>query len=92
MAKYSIIVQEKLLLFLLPSFRMIFVVRLLKGGISVDLLREINDMRRSLHDLLSKRENICEQEIILHSQKLDKLIAQYYLQIKRDTNFQQSTH
>jgi hypothetical protein len=59
----------------------------------MDLLNEINDMRRSLHALLSKRKNVCEKEIILHSQKLDKLITQYYLQMKKDTAFQQqSTH
>ncbi|MGI6707294.1 MAG: aspartyl-phosphate phosphatase Spo0E family protein [Clostridia bacterium] len=58
----------------------------------MDLIREINNMRRSLHNLLSKHDNICEREIILHSQKLDRLIAQYYKQVQQGTGFQQSTH
>ncbi|MBU3155245.1 aspartyl-phosphate phosphatase Spo0E family protein [Clostridium estertheticum] len=40
---------------------------------------KINLLRKSLENLISKRDSLINDEVIKLSQKLDKYIAKYYL-------------
>lgn len=51
------------------------------------LIKEISVLRKELEYLVMGKSALCEAEIVECSKRLDKLIDQYYLSIKKNSKY-----